>query len=71
MHDDTRFDANLSVNATIRRFPESVAVFNELGVDACCGGASSLAEAAIDAGITLETLVAALEKAVTAEAMAS
>jgi iron-sulfur cluster repair protein YtfE (RIC family) len=64
MINDTKFDAGMSVNTTIRRFPESVAVFNQLGVDACCGGANSLAEAALEAGITLETLLAALEAAV-------
>jgi iron-sulfur cluster repair protein YtfE (RIC family) len=64
MINSTKFDAGMSVNTTIRRFPESVAVFNQLGVDACCGGAKSLAEAALEAGITLETLVAALEAAV-------
>jgi iron-sulfur cluster repair protein YtfE (RIC family) len=64
MINSTKFDAGMSVNTTIRRFPESVAVFNQLGVDACCGGANSLAEAALEAGITLETLVAALEAAV-------
>ena len=70
MQNDKRFDANMSVNTTIQRFPGSIAVFNELGVDACCGGASSLAEAALEAGITLQTLVDALEAAVP-EAVAS
>ena len=70
MQNDKRFDANMSVNTTIQRFPGSIAVFNELGVDACCGGASSLAEAALEAGITLQALVDALEAAVP-EAVAS
>ncbi len=71
MQNDKRFDANMSVNTTIRRFPESIAVFNNLGVDACCGGASSLAEAALEAGITFETLIAALESGVSEEVVAS
>jgi iron-sulfur cluster repair protein YtfE (RIC family) len=71
MTNDTKFDANMTVNTTIRRFPESIAVFNQLGVDACCGGANSLAEAALEAGITLEQLIAALENAGSEGAAAS
>jgi regulator of cell morphogenesis and NO signaling len=40
-----------SVNDTLRRYPESIAVFNHLGVDSCCGGGASLADAARKAGI--------------------
>ena len=61
---DTPFDAQLSVNTIISRFPESLAAFNALGVDTCCGGASSLADAARDAGISLDDLVAAVEGAI-------
>lgn len=36
----------LTVNETIRRFPRTVEVFNRHGIDACCGGAAPVAEAA-------------------------
>ena len=58
---DTILDAEWSVNETIRRFPATVTVFNEFGVDACCGGAATLREAALEAGIPLGQLLAALE----------
>ena len=50
-------DATWSVNDVLRHYPDAVGVFNEMGVDACCGGASSLAEAASDAGVPLDDLL--------------
>jgi iron-sulfur cluster repair protein YtfE (RIC family) len=52
----------LSVNETIHRHPRSVQVFNRFGVDACCGGASSLAEAAARDGVSLAELMDALRQ---------
>jgi regulator of cell morphogenesis and NO signaling len=50
----------LTVNEAIRRFPTTVAVFNEFAIDACCGGAAPLTEAAarhsIDTAMLLEIL---------------
>jgi regulator of cell morphogenesis and NO signaling len=37
---------DLSVNEIIRLHPATVAVFNRFGIDACCGGAATLAVAA-------------------------
>jgi iron-sulfur cluster repair protein YtfE (RIC family) len=71
MLNEQKFDSNMSVNTAIRRFPESIEVFNRLGVDACCGGANSLAEAALEAGVTLDTLIALLEQAATEGAATS
>lgn len=56
-------DAGLTVNEAIRRFPATVAVFNDFGIDACCGGAASLAEAAARDGADPEALLAALRVA--------
>ena len=67
MFNDNPFDPETSVNDIVRRFPESVLVFKSLGVDACCRGTSSLEKAAHDAGITLDTLTAALEKVASEE----
>ena len=60
---DRIIDAEWSVNATIQRFPATVAVFNEYGVDACCGGAATLREAALEAGVPIDVLLSALEQA--------
>jgi regulator of cell morphogenesis and NO signaling len=61
---DSPFDTQASVNATINRFPESIAVFKSFGVDACCGGASSLTDAARKADIGIDDLMVALEEAI-------
>jgi regulator of cell morphogenesis and NO signaling len=58
--------AGLTVNEAIRRFPATVAVFNEFGIDACCGGAAPLAEAAERDGADPDALLDAL-RAVTVE----
>ncbi|HYH78725.1 MAG TPA: DUF542 domain-containing protein [Longimicrobium sp.] len=53
----------LSVNEAIRRFPATVAVFNDFGIDACCGGAASLAEAAERDGADAAALLDAVRAA--------
>jgi iron-sulfur cluster repair protein YtfE (RIC family) len=68
---DRIINADWSVNTTIQRFPSTVAVFNEHGVDACCGGAATLREAALEAGVPLDQLLDALESAATATVNAS
>jgi regulator of cell morphogenesis and NO signaling len=57
----------LTVNEAIQRFPDTVAVFNRFGIDACCGGAVSIAEAASRDGADLEALLAELDEAATIE----
>ena len=56
-----------TVNTTIRRFPQTIPVFNEFGVDSCCGGEASLEQAATEAGIETATLIDALVEAVTTQ----
>jgi iron-sulfur cluster repair protein YtfE (RIC family) len=45
MQTTEEIDAEMTVNQAIQRIPGSIGVFNELGIDACCGGAATLAEA--------------------------
>lgn len=52
-----------TVNETIQRLPESAAVFAALGIDTCCGGALTLAQAAARKGVPLPELPEALRKA--------
>ena len=54
---------DVTVNEAIRRFPATVAVFNAFGIDACCGGAAPLAEAAVRDGADPDALLAALRAA--------
>lgn len=57
-------DPSWSVNDVLMKYPATISVFNAFGVDACCGGAQSLREAAAGDGIDLDALVAALEQVV-------
>jgi regulator of cell morphogenesis and NO signaling len=56
-------DSGMSVNDVIRRYPSTMAVFNRLGIDACCGGAASIDEAARRDGVAPSVLLAALREA--------
>ena len=61
--DAPAISATWSVNDTILRVPDAVKVFNAFGVDACCGGAATLAQAAADANVPVAALLDALAKA--------
>lgn len=49
-----------SVNEVIRRHPATVEVFNRFGIDACCGGAEAVGDAARRDGADPVAVVAAL-----------
>lgn len=54
----------MTVNEAIRRFPASVAVFNRYGIDACCGGAVPIGEAAVRDAADPDALLGALLEAI-------
>ena len=54
-------DPAVTVNEILLKYPSAVSVFNELGIDACCGGDASLDEAARRDGVSLAKLLAALD----------
>lgn len=56
----------VTVNDTIRLYPETVAVFNEFGIDSCCGGAETIRAAALRDGADPDALEARLNQAVEA-----
>jgi len=58
-------DVSTSVNDVLTQYPETVSIFNAFGIDACCGGAASLREAARRDGVDLAELLGALQTAVT------
>ncbi|HEX6560366.1 MAG TPA: DUF542 domain-containing protein [Longimicrobiales bacterium] len=58
-----KLDANLTVNQVVRLIPETVAVFNEFGIDSCCGGGVAIAVAAERDGVDLDTLLQRLNVA--------
>jgi regulator of cell morphogenesis and NO signaling len=53
-----------TVNEIVRLHPPTVEVFNRHGIDACCGGAVSVRDAAVRDGADPEALLAALREAV-------
>ena len=59
-----RFDASTLVDDALVRYPHTAIVFNAFGIDTCCGGGRSLAEAAQDDGVKVEVLLSALRDAV-------
>ena len=52
--------ADLTVNDVIRLWPATVALFNDFGIDACCGGAVPVREAAARDGADPDALVRAI-----------
>ena len=64
MRESTRIERTSIVNDVIRDHPSTLSVFNYFGVDACCGGNLSIAEAAENEFIDAGALVAALRNSV-------
>ncbi len=58
---------DLTVNDIIRLWPATVAVFNSWGIDACCGGAVPVREAAERDGADPVALARALLDAIRPE----
>jgi iron-sulfur cluster repair protein YtfE (RIC family) len=52
--------AEMTVNETIRRYPATLEIFNRYGIDACCGGAASVVDAARRDGADVDSLLAEL-----------
>jgi iron-sulfur cluster repair protein YtfE (RIC family) len=50
----------ITVNELIRHVPATVQVFNDFGIDACCGGAVPVREAAERDGADVAALLEAL-----------
>lgn len=59
-------DCARSVNDTIALFPETLAVFDTLGIDSCCGGGFSVEDAAKRGEVDPVKLCAALEDSIRA-----
>ena len=52
-----------TVEAAARRSPSGLLILQRFGIDACCGGHLTLAQAAASAGVPVETVLRALEPA--------
>ena len=66
--DVSTIDPTMTLDEITNRFPDTIKVFNEFGMDICCGGGLSLAEAAERDGVELESIEQALRAVVSAGA---
>lgn len=52
-----------TINEILRNVPEAAAVFNRLGIDTCCGGNLTLAQAADSIGLSIDEVLHQLRAA--------
>lgn len=52
------------INDVIKQYPKTIAVFNKLRVDSCCGGGQSIEKTATRDGVDVQALVKALNEAI-------
>lgn len=64
MSQTSTFDLAMTVNEAVARHPRTVAVFNQFGIDACCGGAATIPEAARRDGADADALLEAVRRIV-------
>jgi len=55
---------DMVINEVIRRYPQTIPVFNEFNIDACCGGGQPIAVTAGADGVDLDILLGALNRAI-------
>lgn len=63
-------ETNIALSELVTRRPDSAPVLEALGLDYCCGGSQSLAEACADAGLDVDAVVARLTEETPADAPA-
>lgn len=62
-HSCAAIDPNITVAEAARKFPATVPVFSELQLDACCGGADTIANAVAHHGLKLDEVMGRLHAA--------
>ncbi len=55
---------DMIINDVIKRYPETIGVFNTHRVDSCCGGGVSIEKTATRDGVNVEALLTALNSAI-------
>lgn len=53
---------DLIINDCIKKYPDTIGVFNKFNIDSCCGGAVSIESAAKRDGANLEDLLKVLNE---------
>jgi len=56
--------SNMIINDVIKKYPQTIKVFNEYKVDSCCGGGAPIKTTAKRDGIDVEGLLKALNEAI-------
>ena len=59
---------NMVINEVIKKYPQTIRVFNEYKVDSCCGGGAPIETTAKRDGVDVERLIRALNEAVAGKA---
>ena len=57
---EDKITPEMSINDIIRKYPNTMGVFNRFNVDSCCGGARSLKVVAAEDKLDLQELIKAL-----------
>ncbi len=62
--EEIKISKHMTVNDAIKNYPSTIAVFSRFNIDSCCGGASSIEEAAKRDGADADELMQVLEETV-------
>jgi regulator of cell morphogenesis and NO signaling len=60
----TQVGESSTVNEIVAQYPDTIGVFNQFGIDSCCGGGVPLADAAHRDGADVGALPAALQEVI-------
>ncbi len=55
---------DMIINDVIQKYPKTIGIFKDFGVDSCCGGGFSIEKTAAMSGGDMEKLLEKLNKAV-------
>lgn len=64
----TTINGTMIINDVIRKYPETIKVFNDYKVDSCCGGGAPIETTAKRDGVDVAALLNALNAAVAQKA---
>lgn len=59
-----------TINSITHKYPDTIAIFADYGIDSCCGGEKALDEVARRHGLSLDEIIGRLEPAAAESALA-
>lgn len=63
-------DPKTTINSITHKYPDTIAIFADYGIDSCCGGEKTLEEVARRHGLSLDEVVGRLEPVAAGDAPA-